>query len=238
MPKRIFLICCIVFLMTFAFVLQPPIASATNLSESTHTLRLSPKHGGYDLCPSSSNQDDSQSAQREINETLPTLEEFTAFVVNADPTTIVGVYVCHVLALRVTQQPMDNPVYVSEDLGTATQFRLASAYGTIGLLAHNDRAGARFLNLMLGHEVDVVYGDGSIRRYLVSGIRHFQPLRPDDPYSDFNDLDNGGDPVSSTQVFQQFFTGGDQVVFQTCISANGNYTWGRLFVIATPLLTN
>jgi hypothetical protein len=171
-------------------------------------------------------------------ESFPTLANFVTSVKNGDPNTITGVYVCPVLALQVVQQPANDPVYVSTDLETATQFRLASDYGTIGLLAHNDHAGARFFDLLPGHEVDLVYGDGTIRRYIVNRVRHFQAVTPDDPYSTFNDLDNGGAPISSTAVFQQIFAIGHQVVFQTCIDANGNPSWGRLFVIATPIMMN
>ena len=166
---------------------------------------------------------------------IPTLSEFAASVTNGDAHSIVGVYVCGVLALEIVQQPVSDPVYVSTEMGTATQFRLAAIYGTLGLLAHNDRSGLRFFGLRNGQEVDVVYGDGTIRRYRVKNIRHFKPINSGDPYSDFIDVDNDGAIVTSSQVFQQIFVGGDQVVFQTCIFADGNPTWGRLFVIATPV---
>jgi len=148
------------------------------------------------------------------------------------------VYVCHVLALKISQQPPNDPVYVSTEMGTVTQFRLAEQYGTLGLLAHNDRSGARFFGLRAGQEVDVVHGDGTIRRYIVKNIRRFKPINSEDPYSNFIDVDNGGTVITSSQVFQQIFVGNDQVVFQTCILAEGNPTWGRLFVTATPMAMN
>ncbi|MBI5029155.1 MAG: hypothetical protein HZB51_01410 [Chloroflexi bacterium] len=169
---------------------------------------------------------------------FPSLEEFVASVKNGDAHSIAGVYVQRVLALRIVQQPANDPVYVSTEMGTATQFRLASSYGTLGLLAHNDRSGIKFFDLRKKQEVDVVYGDGTIRRYSVKNIRRFKPIRSEDPYSDFLDVDNGGALISSSQVFQQIFVGSDQVVFQTCIAADGNPTWGRLFVTATPMAVN
>jgi hypothetical protein len=47
-------------------------------------------------------------------------------------------------------------------------------------------------------------------------------------------MENGGAQLSSTDLFNQMYTGGNKVVFQTCIYANGNWSWGRLFVTATP----
>ena len=171
-------------------------------------------------------------------DSFPSLAEFARSTVSTDANAITGVYVCRLLALRVVQQPDDDPVYVSSEAGTATQFRLADRYGTLGLLAHNDRSGGQFFDLANGNEVDVVRGDGSIRRYIVSSIRHYRPIIADNPYSDFYDLDTPGDALSSSKVFQEIFASGDRVVFQTCIAADGNPIWGRLFVIATPMSMN
>ena len=168
----------------------------------------------------------------------PSFDNFVASVKNGDPHSSVGVYVRGVLALKIVQQPENDPVYVSAEMGTATQFRLAAMYGTLGLLAHNDRSGMQFFDLRRKQEVDIVYGDGKVRRYYVKTIRHFKPISSENPYSDFLDMDNGGDWVTSSQVFQRVFVGSDQVVFQTCIAADGNPTWGRLFVTAMPQSMN
>ena len=224
-----------ILLTAFVFVLSPSATIASSLFTNNH---LSVHHNLPNACLKFIGDSFITDSIRNATNTFPTLAEFASSLGYTDPGTIIGVYVCRVLALRVIQQPQDDPVYVSTEWETATQFRLASDYGTLGLLAHNDRAGARFFDLMIGHEVDVVYGDGAIRRYVVSSVRHFQPVESDNPYSSFYDLDYSSDPVSSTQVFQHFFASGDQVVFQTCISANGSPTWGRLFVIATPISLN
>jgi hypothetical protein len=79
-----------------------------------------------------------------------------------------------------------------------------------------------------------VNGDGAIRRYVVTNIRRFQALNPSSLYSNFVDLENGGAQLSSTDLFNQVYAGGNKVVFQTCIYGNGNWSWGRLFVTATP----
>jgi hypothetical protein len=167
---------------------------------------------------------------------IPTLDNFVAVVKNGQAGQVVGVYVPKVLALSVAQQPASKPAYVNTIPGYATQFGLAAQYGTTGLLAHNYLSGALFFNLSTGQEVDVIYGDGSIRRYSILIIRHFRALSPTNPASNFVDLDNNsGVQLSSSDLFYQIYAKGDRVVFQTCITANGNTSWGRLFVIATPI---
>lgn len=164
------------------------------------------------------------------------LNDFITPLKNGQPGQVVGVYVPQVLALKVAQQPANNLAYVNTSPGYATQFALAARYGVTGLLAHNYLSGALFSNLAVGQEVDVVYGDGLIRRYRVLILRHFQALNPTSPTSNFVDLDQkSGAQISYTDLFYQIYTG-DRVVFQTCITANGNTSWGRLFVIATPIL--
>jgi len=165
---------------------------------------------------------------------IPTLDNFVARVKNGHWGQRVGVYVPNVLALRLAQQPTNDPAYVTRTRGYATQFSLAAKYGSTALLAHNYLSGALFFNLLPGEEVDVIYGDGAIRRYTISTLRHFQALRSTNLYSDFVDLDHGNPHLSNADVFYQIYTGGDRVVFQTCIKAHGDPSWGRLFVIATP----
>ena len=74
----------------------------------------------------------------------------------------------------------------------------------------------------------IVYGDGAMKRY------RFQALDPYSPYSDFVDLSTG-ETQSVGEVFELVYTGGDHVTFQTCIENSGNPSWGRLFVIVTPV---
>lgn len=163
------------------------------------------------------------------------LTSFVANVKNGEAGQVVGVYVPNVLALPVNQQPVNDLAYVSASTGYATQFRLAANYGAIGLLAHNYLSGALFFNLSVGQEVDIIYGSGAIKRYAITTLRHFQALRPTDPASNFVDVDNNsGTQISNSDLFYQIYTG-NRVVFQTCINAHGNTSWGRLFVIATPI---
>ena len=167
---------------------------------------------------------------------VPSLADFVAALKNDQPQQIVGVYVAKLFALRVVQQPQNDPTFVSSAPGATTQFGMAAQYGTVGLLAHNYLSGEVFFSLGVGQEVDVIYGDGSLARYSVLALRHFQALRPLDPASDFIDLDDlARAHVSNENLFQDIYAAGSRVVFQTCILANGDPSWGRLFVIATPL---
>jgi hypothetical protein len=228
----------LLFLVTFVVLLYPSVAFALVPAIPSNETNLTLEPDLRVPCSVPTTAIDLPISAQTTLDSFPTLAEFAASVMNADARTVTGVYICRVLALRVVQQPANNPVYVSRDLGMATQFRLAADLGTIGLLAHNNRSGSLFFNLKTGHEVDVVYGDGTIRRYVISSLRHFQTLEPTNPYSTFRDLDLGGDLLSSTDVFRQMYAGYDQVVLQTCIAANGEQSWGRLFVIATPIVTS
>jgi hypothetical protein len=168
---------------------------------------------------------------------IPALGDFIAGLENGQAQRVVGVYVAGTLALKVIQQPANDPSFVNSAAATATQFGLAAQYGTIGLLAHNYLSGALFFGLGPGQEVDIVYGDGSLTRYQVLELRHFQARDPLNPASDFVDLDGGtgGKQISNAELFSQIYGAGNRVVFQTCINANGNASWGRLFVIAAPM---
>jgi hypothetical protein len=81
--------------------------------------------------------------------------------------------------------------------------------------------------------VTLIYGDGRQSRYLVGSVSRFQALRPTDPYSDFVDLASGA-RLSSSTLFNQMYSGGDKITFQTCLAQDGVLAWGRLFVTAYP----
>jgi hypothetical protein len=166
--------------------------------------------------------------------TLPTLADFIASVADGQAGVARGVYVGGTLALTIEQQPSGDAAYITSSPDAVSQFQSAAYFGVTGLLAHNSLAGAQFFELGLGQEVQIVYGDGSIRAYRITAQHRFQALDPYNPNSNFVDLDTGA-TLSALEVFNQVYTGGDQVTFQTCIAQNGLSTWGRLFVIATPV---
>ena len=49
------------------------------------------------------------------------------------------------------------------------------------------------------------------------------------------DPDNSATMLTARLLFDQVYGGSDQVVFQTCIEAQGNPMWGRIFVTADPI---
>jgi hypothetical protein len=165
---------------------------------------------------------------------VPPYPQFVRTVTNGYAGVVRGIYVNDVLALRVVQQPTGSPDFVSSLSGTATQFGLAADHGVIGLLAHNYRAGSTFFNLVEGQEVKIIYGDGTVEEYEISNILRYQALKPNSVTSDFVDLDTN-ETLSALEVFAKVYSGSHHVTLQTCIKKYGNLSWGRLFVIATPI---
>jgi hypothetical protein len=168
---------------------------------------------------------------------INTLDEFTQSLVNGNSSQIVGVYVDSTFAYPIVQQPASNPGFVSTEDGKVTQFASASRYGSIGLIAHNNLAGAGFSLLQVGDVITLVYGDGSARNYSVNQIRQFQALSPTNPYSTFIDLDNPGTILDVSTVFYDIYAADGRLVLQTCIAKDGVDSWGRLFVVAEPVET-
>lgn len=145
-----------------------------------------------------------------------------------------GVYVQNVMEMPVVQQPAGNAGWVSESDNAITQFGMASKYNTTGLLAHNVHAGAAFFDLQKGQTVVVVLGNGQTKSYKIDTIYRFQALQPTNPYSNFVDLETN-QQLSATDLFYRVYTGSHHLTFQTCIEQDGNLSWGRLFVLASPL---
>jgi hypothetical protein len=139
------------------------------------------------------------------------------------------------LALQITQQPTGNSNFVTSFPNYVTAYQAAANYGTIGLLAHNYLAGEYFSQISLGQEIELVYGDNHIEGFIVTEIQRYQALSPNSPSSDFVDLVTG-DYLTASQLFNKVYR--DQsghVVLQTCINADENPNWGRLFIIAEPV---
>ncbi|HSK89400.1 MAG TPA: hypothetical protein VK880_13640, partial [Anaerolineales bacterium] len=121
----------------------------------------------------------------------------------------------------------------SEKDGEITQFGMASQFGNVGLLAHNNLSGRFFSQLAAGQEVRLVYGDGKIEYFVITQILKFQALEPTSPYSSFRSLSND-EMLTAGELFNRVYRGERHVIFQTCIAGPGSLSWGRLFVIATP----
>ncbi len=167
--------------------------------------------------------------------TLPDYVSFLESVQNGQSEVLRGVYVPGVLAMPVVQQPTGHPGFVSQNDGEITQFYMATEVGNIGLLAHNYLSGASFLNLAPGQEVRLIYGDGTVEYFVIDQILRYQALQPYSPYSEFRDLETNL-TITAEDLFRKVYRGERHVTFQTCIEANGNSSWGRLFIIAQPKL--
>jgi hypothetical protein len=166
--------------------------------------------------------------------TNSSLQSFVHSVTNGQSDTVVGIYVPGVLALPVGQQPKGNTGFVTREPNVTTQFSLAGNYGTVGVLAHNDLAGSQFDGIKLNQYAIVVYGDGHLDYYMINDVQKYQALTPTSTFSDFINLDGSDERLSAGQLFNRVYAPGDRLVFQTCIAAYGDPSWGRVFFIAQP----
>lgn len=166
---------------------------------------------------------------------LPDFQSFFEIVQNGEKGVLRGVYVPGVLALPIVQQPAGNPGYVSQNNDEITQFNMAAEAGIVGLLAHNYLSGTVFFDLSKGQEVRLIYGNGEVEYFEIDQILKYQALQPYSPTSQFRDLETDL-VITAEQLFGKVYRGERHVTFQTCIDANGNSSWGRIFIIAQPKL--
>ena len=165
---------------------------------------------------------------------LPSLQAFASQFKNGKAEVLAGVYIPELLAAQVTQQPAGNAGFVTAWPNYVTQFSTASRFGSIGLLAHNYLAGRSFSQLGKNQTFHLVYGNGRAVTFVVTEILRYQALEPNSVTSTFKDLESGA-LLSTSELFLRLYNRPGVVVLQTCISAEGNSSWGRLFIIAEPL---
>lgn len=166
---------------------------------------------------------------------LPNYFNFVESVQDGQAGVLRGVYVPDVFALPIVQQPVGHPGFVSQNDSEITQFGMAAEVGNVGLLAHNYLSGEEFASLSPGQEVRLIYGDGAIEYFVVEQVLQYQALQPFSPYSEFRDLETNI-TITAEELFRTVYRGDRHVTFQTCIEADGNSSWGRLFIIAQPKL--
>lgn len=164
------------------------------------------------------------------------LAEFAARVRGGQPADLAGVFAPGVLALPVAGQPPGDANYVASEDNVLTQYQDPLRSGVVALLAHNYlSSGQSFYRLKPGQEVYLVYGDGRAARFRVTGVEFFQALDPLNVHSDFRDLNGpSGALLSADQLYQRMYATPNRLVFQTCLEANGDPSWGRMFVQAEP----
>ncbi len=163
----------------------------------------------------------------------PELLNFSRRVVNGQPESLCGLYVAGILALRVVQQPADDPGYISSEDGTATEFQKADLCDAVGLLAHNTLAGRDFFKITEGQELILIYGDGRLKYFHVSEIADYQRLTLADLRSDFLALDSSRKQTAD-QVFAKFYQQANRLTLQTCLRRGDIADWGVRFVVADP----
>jgi len=139
------------------------------------------------------------------------------------------------ISFQIVQQPTGNINFVTPLPNYVTAYQKVSKYDTIGLLAHNYLAGHYFFQILPGQEIKLVYDDHQTDKFVVTEIQQYQALSPDSPSSDFIDLDTGNFFTASKLFRKIYISQADRLVLQTCIYADHNPTWGRLFVIAEPI---
>jgi hypothetical protein len=171
---------------------------------------------------------------KDVPNTLPNLNTFIETVADGNASALRGVYVPNVMALSIVQQPTGYPGYVSTEEAVATQFSIATEVGNVGLLAHNTHAGSFFSNIKQGDRIILVYGDGRIESFMANSVQRYQALDPYSPYSEFKDLDTQT-TFTAENLFNNVYRGDYHLTLQTCIENNGNSSWGRLFIMATPV---
>lgn len=210
-----------------AFILLVSPTSA--LAQSMHTEQKSP------LERENPAQRDNSILWNYTETALPDYQRFVEIIRNGQKGVLRGVYVPGVMALPIVQQPVGNPGFVSHNNDEITQFKMAADAGVVGLLAHNFLSGAVFKNLSVGDEVRLIFGDGVVEYFVVDQVLQYQALQPYSPNSDFRDLETNV-TISANQLFGKVYRGERHVTFQTCIEADGNSSWGRLFIVAQPKL--
>jgi hypothetical protein len=164
----------------------------------------------------------------------PDLVHFAAEVFDGSAGVVRGVHVEGVFSLPVFQQPESESAFVSDRNGEITEFQSAARNNVTGLLAHNYLSGELFYDLELGHEVYIVYGNGTIRRYVINDFQQFERLERANLRSAFVELETNL-ILTSDDVFDRFYRGDHKVTFQTCLKRYGISNWGLQFAVASPI---
>ena len=165
----------------------------------------------------------------------PDFSGFVESVQNGKTGVLRGLYVKNLMAFPIIQQPIGNDSFVSPAPGYVTEFRMANNHGTIGILAHNYLAGQSFFALSPGQEIQLVYGNAKTEIFVVTNIQKYQALSPNSPSGDFINLDTRERITASSLFLEIYGNQSGALILQTCIAANNNLTWGRLFVTAKPI---
>jgi hypothetical protein len=164
-------------------------------------------------------------------DTFPNLNTFIKTVQNGNALALRGVYIEGVMAYRIVQQPQNNSRFISTQPAVVTEFSMAARAGNIGLLAHNTLAGKAFQNIGEGDRIIVIYGNGHTETFAVKAIHQYQALSR----GMYKDLETRS-KLDTGELFDIAYGGKYHLTLQTCIENKGDANWGRLFIIAEPVI--
>ena len=121
------------------------------------------------------------------------------------------------LILTITPQPPGDPYYVAP--AGVTQFQQAVG---IGLLAHNTTPEGRAFAALKPGDIVTVTTKGK-----------FQVVAVERWYICTNLYCNAqGERLTEAELSVRMYGGEYPLVLQTCIEHGGDYSWGRLFILA------
>jgi hypothetical protein len=163
------------------------------------------------------------------------LREFVKAVTTGEGEKITGLFVPEYGGFYVIQQPDNLDGTVSPVEGVLTQFNRPSKGGVIGLLAHNFAAGKWFNKFEVGDLLYTVLGNGETTAYRLTEKVEYRAIDGKNVQTDFVDLTSGS-TRNVDQVYQRVYTGKPHLTLQTCLQQGDDLTWGRLFLLADPIL--
>jgi hypothetical protein len=157
---------------------------------------------------------------------------FINYIINGDSDHIAGIWLPGLVGLTTVYQPTNQPGFVSEKAGSVTVFQLTEDFGSIGLLAHANKAGAFFHGLTINQIITLIYGDGSLVKYIVTDDHEYQAVDPKNALTDFISTDSPELLLSQEDLFREIYAPPGRLVLQTCIIMDNENYWGRKFIIA------
>ncbi|WP_145962565.1 hypothetical protein [Bellilinea caldifistulae] len=197
----------------------------------SHPQTVSADSGGFQVFLPLLTNGGTNNSNSEQEVGFPTLTQFADTVKNG-ANQIAGLYVEKLLAKPVVQQPQGNYEYISNDPDTITQFMLTTPE-VVGLLAHNHLAGKFFFEIQPGARLFLVNGVGEVTEFEVVEVHSYQVLKSVGG-SKYQDLSTA-EIIDTGQLFAKFYMGDAHLTLQTCISKDGDPSWGRLFIYAVPV---
>jgi hypothetical protein len=120
---------------------------------------------------------------------------------------------------------------VTNNPGEVTRFPLTQS---ITFLAHNNLEGQHFGEIEIGDII--LYLDGDPETKGMYEVVEIVEAQASDPWSEYTNLLIDGEWMTPAQAYDRVgYTDPEKLVLQTCIEKDGNWSWGRLFVIAVEV---